>query len=878
MLLVCTLILATVFTALAPQTAWADRWSFAGTNARYLLPGSYGFAQPITLPDGRLLAVSGGFDGINVGMHLYDPATDTWTAATPPSHSGALTLLPDGRVLAAGGRDSDGNAVATAEIYNPATGVWTPVAPMGTARLDHSATTLSDGRVLVVGGDGTSGAEIYDPTANTWTPTAAIAERFHHSATLLADGRVLVAGGYDADESTRSDAVVYDATANTWTPTEPMAAAHGFHRGLRLADGNVLVIGGSDGNSEPEMYDPVADTWTPVTPPPLAISAQAVEAMADGRVLLAGGFLEALTPPFFRISRDVQIYDPATNTWSSAPSLATARFARGVAQRLADGRIVVLGLGDLPAAEFYDPTLAAWTSPVALGRGSVFHSASLLTDGRVLVAGGVTAETFTADTDTRLYDPSTNTWSQADSMNSARMRHQGTTLANGRVLVTGGDGNSDPKACELYDPTTNQWNPAPSMATGRYQHTATRLQDGRVLVVGGRDASATNTVELYDADANAWSPGEPMLAARYAHSATLLGDGRVLVAGGRDASVLDSAEIYDPVADAWSTVDAMNQTRRGHTGTLLADGRVLVTGDEGSGATDSAEIYDPVSNEWSVAAPMLTASQGQAAVRLVNGEVLVIGGSDSEDFTTTCERYDPATNAWSEAASMVVGGPFATLTALTDGSVLAAGGAIGEFPSSSAERYFLTDTACPVLPDITCQAAGKSSLALKRASDPSKSKLAWKWSKGASAVTQADFGDPVDGSSGYALCLYDETGGSQELVLEMAVEAAGTCSGKPCWKAVSDKGWAYKSKLGNADGVTKVALKGGAAGKPMLQFAGKGASLDLPTPVSGAAYFAVDTAVTVQLHRDDDSRCWTNRYEAASVKKNDAEQFKAATR
>jgi len=228
---------------------------------------------------------------------------------------------------------------------------------------------------------------------------------------------------------------------------------------------------------------------------------------------------------------------------------------------------------------------------------------------------------------------------------------------------------------------------------------------------------------------------------------------------------------------------------------------------------------------------------------------------------------------------MIVGGSFGTLTALTDGSVLAAGGlGFGELPLSSAERYFLTDTACPVLPDIACQAAGKSSLALKRASDPSKSKLAWKWSKGASAVTQADFGNPVDGSSGYALCLYDETGGNRELVLEMAGAAAGSCSGKPCWKAVSDKGWAYKNKKGNTDGVTKIALRGGAAGKPMLQWAGKGTSLDLPAPVSGSAYFAVDSALTVQLHRDDDGRCWTSTYEAASVKKNDAAQFKAATR
>lgn len=110
------------------------------------------------------------------------------------------------------------------------------------------------------------------------------------------------------------------------------------------------------------------------------------------------------------------------------------------------------------------------------------------------------------------------------------------------------------------------------------------------------------------------------------------------------------------------------------------------------------------------------------------------------------------------------------------------------------------------------------------------------------------------------------------------VRRARTCGKKPCWKAVSDRGYAYKNRDGNADGVTKIAFKGGVAGKPLMQLAGKGDSLPLPEPVNGVTYFDTDAAVTVQLHRDDDARCWTSRFAAASVRKNEPAQFKAINR
>src|SRR5919202_3477224 len=167
------------------------------------------------LPTGQVVVV-GGHDGSRRGANAlgsaerYDPAADRWTAVRPmvaPRAYHTATLLPDGRILVVGGRGGNaqgGAALNTVELYNPATDTWTGAAPLATPRSNHTATLLPDGRVLVVGGAETrSGlltpvpsAEIYDPAANSWTAVGPLGTaRSGHTATLLSDGRVIVAGG-----------------------------------------------------------------------------------------------------------------------------------------------------------------------------------------------------------------------------------------------------------------------------------------------------------------------------------------------------------------------------------------------------------------------------------------------------------------------------------------------------------------------------------------------------------------------------------------------------------------------------------------------------------------------------------------------------------
>jgi hypothetical protein len=229
----------------------------------------------------------------------------------------------------------------------------------------------------------------------------------------------------------------------------------------------------------------------------------------DGRVLIARGA---------DLSQPSLLYDPSTNAFATTGSMTTARVGQ-TATLLSDGRVLIAGgfgvqggpLVGLASAELYDPKTGKFSPTGSMTTARVGQTATLLSDGRVLIAGGATADIIAGKmlASAELYDPKTGTFSPTGSMITARGVQTATLLSDGRVLIAGGSdlrliaGGSDSPgdslaggslaSAELYDPTTGRFSPTGSMTTARVDQTATLLSDGRVLIAGGSDSSA----ELY---------------------------------------------------------------------------------------------------------------------------------------------------------------------------------------------------------------------------------------------------------------------------------------------------------------------------------------------------------------------------------------------
>ncbi|MDI1476685.1 kelch repeat-containing protein [Polyangium sp. y55x31] len=324
----------------------------------------------------------------------------------------------------------------------------------------------------------------------------------------------------------------------------------------------------------------------------------------------------------------------------------------------------------------------AWTTTDAMALKRFRHTASLLPDGRVLVAGGDKGGEVPLEF-AEVYDPALKMWIQAPSMMQNRLGHTATTLEDGRVLVLGGKAVlqgtlSVTNSAEIFTPGNDQpnapgtWSPAKPMTFPRALHTATLLSDGRVLVTGGKTAVLVNTTEIYDPETNTWEPGGDLKLGRYNHTATLLDADRILVAGGEIAGPSQSAELWDPATKTWTQTNAMSRVRSGHTATRLPSGRVLVAGGS-TIAAQSIELFDPASEEWQPGLNMTRPRKDHAASVMAGGRILVTGGG-FEEIPYTTEIFDPATQSWTEAGSMGKPRSLHTSTTLHNGRVLVAGG------------------------------------------------------------------------------------------------------------------------------------------------------------------------------------------------------------
>ena len=654
---------------------------------------------------------------------------------------------------------------------------------MNTARYYHTATLLPTGKVLVAGGEGTGSAELYDYASGTWTTTNAMTSvRVYHTATLLASGKVLVAGGFNGSTYLTS-AELYDPATGTWALTGSMTTNRAGHTATLLANGKVLVAAGqgAGGNlASAELYDPASGKWTTTGTMTTNRIDHTATLLANGQVLVAAGYNGST------YLTSAELYDPASGKWTLTGSLTYARWHH-TATLLLSGKVLVAG-GSYGSTywntcEVYDPGSGTWTASGldTLNTTRDYHTATLLPNGKVLVAGGqgsgggclTSAELYDLDTGwgTGIY------WTGTGPMPTARGSHTATLLPNGKVLVAGGDCSYTAVAnAELYDVGLGfsaSWQPQVATFTSplclgrslKFTGSGFRgVSEGASGSDGGQNSPADHPVVQLRSLGNeqttfllgtGWQtnsftsapvsglPGGYVLATVYVNgipstgsilnffappTLSILKQGtNVLIswvtcggttnwleatsglAGGGNPSDFAVLTRIIPAAGtgqtgtnyldvggadgmgAWTLAGALNTARSGHTATLLGTyWPVLFAGGQGEGGVylSSAEWDYPDSGTWLTVNSMKAARSEHTATMLANGNVLVAGGLGTGGAAlATAELYNVGNGTWTTTGSMGTARYEHQAVLLGNGQVLVVGGNSGSGYLGSAELY-----------------------------------------------------------------------------------------------------------------------------------------------------------------------------------------------
>jgi large repetitive protein len=449
------------------------------------------------VPSAGDVLIAGGANASNQSLataEFFDPSSGeffaTGTASSSRAGASAAVFSPT-QVLLAGGfsgealiknysLDLNGSTLSSVEIFDESTGTFSRTGRMATARMGFTATTLNSGKVLVAGGLDNHGnvldtAQLYDPVAQKFVAIAnpMSDHRMLHTATLLASGKVLVAGGLDNHGNVLDTAQLYDPVAQKFVAiANPMSDHRMLHTATLLASGKVLVAGGvtnlsGDTTNSADLYDPASNTFTPTTFPmdhqrAAHTATLFVSGPMAGKVLITGGVGGS---SFFFKDSSAELFDPASQEFVLLTTFMNEPRALHTATLLDDGSVLLAG---------------GFSGTVAISSGMLSGASGLTSDS---------AEVF---------DPNTGDFSCVGGFNGATLRcnpsmtfaragHTATLLATGptphRVLIAGGIGGADPAAhgkslssAELFNPAGGgSFHPTGAMTTARALHTATLL-------------------------------------------------------------------------------------------------------------------------------------------------------------------------------------------------------------------------------------------------------------------------------------------------------------------------------------------------------------------------------------------------------------------
>lgn len=325
------------------------------------------------------------------------------------------------------------------------------------------------------------------------------------------------------------------------------------------------------------------------------------------------------------------------------------------------------------------------------------HTAQLLPNGKVLIAGGLpmTGRPVYLDS-AELYDPETGKFTLTGKMHERRCHLESVLLKDGRVLIVGGvddrlrvNPNGNLRYAEIYDYRTGKFSKTGHVNIPRKSsHTLTLLKDGKVLLAGGITPTDKDNCEIYNPKTGKFKLIQNMNYVRWDHTSTLLKDGQVLITGGntmiKDGIISNTAEIYDPKTNKFTKTESMHYARREHVAVLLKDGRVLVVGGQRTAknvqdddlTVKNMEIYNPKTGKFEAPIKMSEKFPFPTITLLKNGKVLIIGaankiGTSSGNFA---QIYDPVKNTFEKFENREINRGSTTLTLLKDERVLMVGG------------------------------------------------------------------------------------------------------------------------------------------------------------------------------------------------------------
>lgn len=737
-------------------------------------------ATATVLVGGRVL-VAGGSD--SASAEVYDPATGAWSTTgrmIEPRRWHTATLLENGDVLVAGGIGGAG-PVSSAEIYETSSGSWRSTSSMSFRRVFHSSTALAGGQKIlfagglsefpsssVTGGPPVARAELFDIAKETWEEGPLMsAPRFAHTATRLSDGTVVVIGGAANDSDVRA-VERYDPGLGAFVAAGSVLDGRMHSAATLLSDGTILLSGGARllrRNDTPPTPEEVRTTerYDPTTQ--LSIAGNNLRArrfrhtaalLRDGRVLIAGGVGEQaseLFDPAVALDAVETTMAIAVPSPTSVASVWTGSLPREVVDHVSvtlnNGAVLVAGGSSdrqhfdgfndgepVKVAAVLDPdspsptpfpsspprvvdvtpgsgppsggteitisglSLQRVTSVTIGGKSAQFDVVSPEKVTATCPPGGgeaevqvtTTAGTSRASETTRFsYTEVEGSWSTVgQSIGLPRVESTATPLGDGRALVAGGSsGGTLLSSTLLYDPAKRAWSDGPSMTTARAGHTATQMSDGRVLVVGGTGLVGGKRVpipeaEIYDPERERWLSAGALSVARRDHTATLLRTGRILVVAGQGSgdtagqpgAYLSSTEMFDAAGGTWSLADPLTHSRRAHSATLLADGRLMVAGGVGAaGRVGASEVYDVGDGAWQLlGGSLVTPRADHSSSLLPDGTVLLVGGSSRTGVVGRSERFSISTSRWEPGPSLVTPRDGHSALSLPNGSVLVGGG------------------------------------------------------------------------------------------------------------------------------------------------------------------------------------------------------------